>query len=74
MVAGLGRPRDTRLRIVMERALAADRRAHDRRTVFGAEDVDAHVDLADVDEAARAELEFQEALAVGAERHLVVDA
>ena len=34
----------------------------------------AHVDLADVDQPARAEHEFQEALAVGAQRDLVVDA
>ncbi len=74
MVAGLGRARDTGLGIVVERALAADWRAHDWRGIFGAEDIDAHVDLADVDQAPRPELEFQEALAVGAKRHFVVDA
>ena len=39
-----------------------------------AENVDAHVDLADVDQAPRPQLEFQEAFAVGAQRDFIVDA
>jgi hypothetical protein len=58
----------------MESLLAADRRHHDRGVVFDAEDFGRHVDLADVDQPARAEHEFQEALAIGAQRDLVVDA
>src|SRR6516164_1284639 len=42
--------------------------------VFHPEDLGRHVDLADVNQPARAELEFQEALAIGAQRDLVVDA
>src|SRR5262249_43829936 len=38
------------------------------------EDLGRRVDLADVDQPARTELEFQEALAIGAQRDLVVDA
>jgi hypothetical protein len=33
-----------------------------------------HVDCADVNESARSQLEFQETFAVGAKRHLIVDA
>ena len=39
-----------------------------------AEQLHPRVELADIDQAARPELEFLEALAVGAQRHLVVDA
>ena len=74
MIAGLGGASGGSLAVVMERALAADRRQHDRRIVFRAEDVDAHIDLAHVDEPPRPELEFQEPLAVGAQGHFVVDA
>ena len=50
--------------LLVEGFLAADRRHHDRGVVFHAQNVDAHVDLADVDQPARAQDEFQEILAV----------
>ena len=74
MIAGLGRLGGGDFAVGMERALAADRCDHDRRVVFHAKNVGAHVDLADVDQPARAKLKFEEALAVGAQRHLVIDA
>ena len=54
--------------------MPADRRDDDRRVVFHAEDFGAHVDLADVDQPARPQLKLEEALAIGAQRDLVVDA
>jgi hypothetical protein len=74
MVADLGGARGRDLALVVEGSLAADRREHDRACIFHSEDLGRHVDLADVDQPARTELEFQEAFAVGAQRDLVVDA
>ena len=74
MVAGLCGAGGRDLAVGVKRLLAADRRDDDRGGVSHAEDVDAHVDLADVDEPPRPELEFEEALAVGAQGHFVVDA
>src|SRR5262249_17911074 len=74
MVADLGGARGGDLALVVEGSLAADRREHDRACVFHPEDLGRHVDLADVDQPARTELEFQKALAIGAQRDLVVDA
>ena len=68
---GLG---DGELAVGMKGPVAAGRRDHDRAVVADAEDLDAHVDLADVDQPPRPQLELPEALAVGAQRHLVVDA
>src|SRR5258708_27935144 len=50
--------------------LAADWREEDGRVVLHAEDLGAHVDRADVDHAARPQLEFLEAVAVGAQRQV----
>jgi len=72
VVAGLGRPRRSGLALVVKRSLAPYGRQHDRRAVFHAENVDAHIDLAHVDETARPQLEFQEALPVSPQRDLVV--
>ena len=55
-------------------AVAAGGGDDDWRIVALAENFGRHVDLADVDQPARAELEFQKALAVGAQRDVVVDA
>ncbi len=74
MIAGLGRARDAFLAVGMIGFMAAGRIDDDRRFVALAENFRAHVDLADVDQPARAELEFQKALAVGAQRDVVVDA
>ena len=74
VVARLGAARGGNLTLVVERPLPPNRRQHDGGSVPHAQDVDAGVGLAHVDEAARAELEFQEAFAVGAQRRLVIDA
>jgi len=73
MVAGLGGAGGGDLAFVVEGSLPADRREHDRACIFHPENLGRRVDLADVDQPARTELEFQEALAVGAQRDLVVD-
>jgi hypothetical protein len=57
-----------------EGVVAAGWRDHDRAIVAGAEDFGRHFDLADIDQPARPQLEFLEALAIGAQRHLVVGA
>ena len=54
--------------------MTADRRDDDRRRVARAEDLGAHVDLLDIDQPPRPQLELEEAFAVRAQRHLVVDA
>src|SRR5262245_29669834 len=74
MVADLCRPGGGDLALVMKGSLAADRREHDRACILLPEDLGRHVDLADVDQPARPELEFQEAFAISAQRDLVVDA
>ena len=74
MVPRLRRSGDGDLALRVEGFLPADRRDHDRAVVFHPENVGAHVDLADIDEAARPQLEFQEAFSVGAQRDFVVDA
>jgi hypothetical protein len=73
VVASLGGAAGGNLALVVERALAAHGREHDRARIFHAENVGRHVDLADVDEPARTQLELEEALAVGAQRDFVVD-
>jgi hypothetical protein len=57
----------------MQRLIAGGRRKHDRTVVGEPENVAAHVDGADIDEPARAQLKFQEAVAIGAQRHLIVE-
>src|SRR5437879_12599377 len=74
MAAGFRRAGDGELALGMEELVAPRRRDDDRRAPPAAEELAAHVDLGDVVEAARAQLELQEALAIGAQRHLVVDA
>jgi hypothetical protein len=74
MIAGLGGAGDALFAIRVVALVAAGRRNDDRAVELHAEEVDAHVDLAHVDQAARPQLVFQETLAVGAQRDLVVDA
>ena len=74
MIADLGRARDAFLAVGVVGFVPAGRIDDDRRFVALAEDFGAHVDLADVDQPARPELEFQETRAVGAQRDVVVDA
>ena len=54
--------------------VAANRAHEDRRIILGAEKLYAGIDFGHVIEPAREQLEFQEPLAVGAQRDLVVDA
>ena len=74
MVARSRRFGDGDLAVFVEKLVAAGRRDEHRRIVLAAENVGAHVHLRDVIEPARAKLEFQKPLTVGAQRHLVVDA
>ena len=74
MAAGFRRAGDGELALGMEELVASRRRNDDRRAPPAAEELAAHVDLGDVVEAARAQLELQEALAIGTQRDLVVDA
>ena len=67
---GLG---DGDFRVGMKGAVAAGRRNHDRAVVFCAKDFGAHIDLADIDQPPRPQLEFTEALAIGTQGHFVVD-
>ena len=58
----------------MERFFTARRAQEDRAVVNGAEQLDAHVDLGGVAQAARAQLDVLEHVAIGMERQVVVDA
>jgi hypothetical protein len=49
-------------------------RNHYRAVVFRPDNLNSHVDGADIDQPARSQLEFQKAVAIGAKGHLVVDA
>ena len=73
MIAGLGGARDTLLAVGIVAAMATSRRDDDRRLVTLAENFRRHVDLADVDQAPRPQLEFQKAFPVSAQRDVVVD-
>ena len=74
MIADLGGARDAFLTVRMIGFMAAGRIDDNRRLIFLPENFRTHVDLADIDEAARPELEFLKARAVGPQRHVVVDA
>ncbi len=68
-------PRCDRKFAVLVKGAVRPGRRHDDRTGIGlAEQFHAHVDLADIDQAPRPQLKFLEALAVGAQGDLVVDA
>ena len=73
MVADPCRPRNGLLACGVKGSMAANGREDNRRVVSHTEDVGAHVDPADINEAPRPELELQKAFSVGAQRHLVVD-
>src|ERR1700761_1206068 len=74
MIAGACRLCDRDLAIGVEELVAASRADKDRRVISGAEYLHAHVDLRNVIEPARPELEFEKAFAIGTQRHLVVQA
>src|SRR3984893_1889100 len=73
MVAGLCRFCHRDLAFLVKGLLTPNGRDHDRRVVFCAENADAHIDLAHVDQPTGPELEFQETFPVRPQRHLVVD-
>src|SRR5688572_32364696 len=58
----------------MKHAMAADRAEEDWRRPRAAENLDRRVDLADVDEPPRTQLETRESFPVPFHRHVVVDA
>jgi hypothetical protein len=62
------------LAVGVKRFLAARRAQEDRAVVHGSEQLDAHVHFRRVAQTTRPELKVAEALAVGAQRHVVVDA
>ena len=74
MIALAGRARDGELAVLVEGAVGGGGRKHDRAGVGLAEQFHAQVERLDVDQAPRPELELQEALAVRAQGHFVVDA
>ncbi len=74
VVALAGSARNGELAVLVKGAVGAGGRQHDRAGVALAEQFQAQVERLDVDQAPRPELELQEALAVGAHGHFVVDA
>ena len=74
MVADLGRLGHGNFAVGVEGAVAASRRDHDRAVIFRAEQLEAHIDIADIDQPSRTQREFLEAFAVGAQGHFVVSA
>src|SRR5262245_55880663 len=74
MVSDLRRLGDIDLAARVKSFLPAHWGDDDWAIVFHAENLGAHVDFAHVDQTARAQLEFQEALAIRAQSYLIVDA
>src|SRR6267378_2093259 len=74
MVAWLRGLGDSDLCIGVKGAVAARGRNHDRAVVFHAEDLGADVDLADVDEPPRPQLEFAKTVAIATQSDFVIDA
>ena len=74
MIALAGGARHGQLAVLVEGLVGRRGRQHDRARIGLAEQLHAQVQRLDVDHAPRPELELQEAFAVGAQGHLVVDA
>ena len=74
MVADLGGGGDRGLAVGVIAFVPAGGRQEDRRVVFHPENLGRHVDLADVDQTSRPQLEFLEAFAIGPQGDVVVDA
>ena len=74
VIALAGGARDRELAVLVEGLVGRRGRQHDRAGIALAEQFHAQVQGLDVDHAPRPELELQEALAVGAQRDLAVDA
>ena len=72
--ARFGCPGDGQFAFGEERFFTARRAQEDRAVVDGAEQLDAHVDLGGVAQAARAQLHVLVPFAIGAQRGVVVDA
>jgi hypothetical protein len=69
-LAGVG---DCHFSVRVKGAVAAGGRDRDRTVILAAENLRGHVDYADIDETAWAQLKFQKSLAIGAKRHFIVD-
>src|SRR5262249_36657557 len=74
MVSDFRRLGDIDLAARVKSFLSTHWRDNDWAIVVHAENFGAHVDFADIDQTARAQLEFQEALAIRAQSYLIVDA
>ena len=74
MIAGAHGLGDSNLAVGVKGFVAAGRAHENRRIKLGAEKLHAGIDFGHVPETAREELEFQEPLAVRAQRDLVIDA
>ena len=64
---------DGHLAVRMKELIATSRTHENWGIVFSAEQFDAHVDLRNIVEPARAQLQLQESLAIGSQGALVVD-
>ena len=73
MVADPCRPGNRLLACGVKGSMTPNWREYDRRVVSHAKNVGAHVDVADINEAPRPELEFQKVFSVGAQSDFVVD-
>jgi hypothetical protein len=74
VIARLGRARDRELSFRVVGAVRSSWRQHDRAAVGLAEQLEPGVERTDIDQAARSQVEFTEALAVGPQGRVVVDA
>src|SRR5438552_1451859 len=74
MVAGSCGSANRDVSVGMKGAVAGGWRDHYRAIVFRPENLGGHVDGTDINQPARPQLGFQEALAIGAKGHLIVDA
>src|SRR3974390_995653 len=72
MIANACCLRDGYLPVRMKELVAAGWAHENRRIVFRAEKLNGHVDLRNIVESARAQLELQETLSIGTQRDLVV--
>src|SRR3984893_10764598 len=73
MIARPCRVGDCHFSLRVKGAVAAGGCDHDRAVILRAENLRGHVNYADIDETAWAQLKFQKSLAIGAKRHFIVD-
>src|SRR5882724_12848668 len=73
MIAGARGLSDGEFTVGMKELVGAGRAYEDRRIISGAEKLDAGIDLGDVIETVRHELEFEKILTVGTQRNFVIN-